>query len=92
MGSWPRETLLVIDGARLGHAVWLCPTEVWAGRLPQLDFEWETLPFLGVAVVISSLTTVGFQGAAAPRPGLNSTELGLFNNLTQRLGLLTVPS
>ncbi len=92
MGSWPRETLLVIDGARLGHAVWLRPTEVWAGCLPQLDFEWETLPLLGVAVVISSLTTVGFQGAAAPRPGLNSTELGLFNNLTQRLGLLTVPS
>jgi hypothetical protein len=91
-GDWPRETLLVIDGARLGHAVWLRPADVWAGRLPQLDFEWETLPFLGVAFVISSLTTVGFQGAVAPRPGLTPTERGLFNDLTERLGLLTMPS
>jgi len=49
------ETLLVIDGARLGHAVWLRPTEVWGRAAAATRFEWETLPFLGVAVVISSL-------------------------------------
>jgi hypothetical protein len=88
-GDWPKATLLVIDGARLGHAVWLRPTGVWAGRLPELDFGWEELPFLGVAVVVSSLTTTGFQGAAASRPGLTSSEQELFDKLVKRLGLVT---
>jgi hypothetical protein len=86
-GNWPKETLLVIDAARLGHAVWLRPDDVWAGRLPQLDLEWDTLPFLGVAIVLSTLTAAGFHGAAAARPGLTSNELSLFADLCRRLGL-----
>jgi hypothetical protein len=86
-GNWPKETLLVIDAARLGHAVWLRPDGVWAGRLPQLELGWETLPYLGVALVVSTLTAVGFRGAAAARPGLDSDELALFEELCRRLGL-----
>ena len=86
-GSWPKETLLVIDAARLGQAAWLRPDGVWAERLPQLDLGWETLPFLGVAIVISTLTAAGFHGAAASRPGLGSGELVLFEKLCKRLGL-----
>jgi len=89
-GSWPKETVLVIDAARLGHAVWLRPDGVWAGRLPQLDLGWETLPFLGVAIVISTLTAAGFHGAAAGKPGLTSDELALFEELCRRLGLHVV--
>jgi hypothetical protein len=86
-GRWPAKTLLVIDAARLGHAVWLRGDDAWAGRLPQLDLEWETLPFLGVAMVFSTLTAAGFHGAAAPRPDLGSDELALFGELCRRLEL-----
>ena len=86
-GNWPSETLLVIDAARLGHAVWLRPDGVWAGRLPELDLGWESLPFLGVALVVSTLTAAGFRGAAAARPDLTPDGLALFENLCRRLGL-----
>lgn len=86
-GNWPKETLLIIDAARLGHAAWSRPVGVWAGRLPQLDLEWQTLPFLGVAIVFSTLTAAGFHGGAAPRPGLNPHELAIFEDLCRRLGL-----
>jgi hypothetical protein len=88
-GSWPGVTLLIVDASRLGHAVWLRPNGVWVGRLPELNIEWEALPFLGVAVVVSSLTTVGFRGAACARTNLDSTQFEIFNKLCQRLGLLT---
>lgn len=86
-GNWPKETLLVIDAARLGHAVWLRPDGVWAGRLPELDLGWESLPFLGVALVVSTLTAAGFRGAVAPRPNLTQDELALFEELCRRLQL-----
>ena len=66
-GNWPKETLLVIDAARLGHAVWLRPDGVWALGLPDLDLGWESLPFLGVALVVSTLTAAGFRGAGRTR-------------------------
>ena len=86
-GNWPKETLLVIDAARLGHAVWLRPDGVWAQRLPDLDLGWESLPFLGVALVVSTLTAAGFRGAAAPRPNLTQDELALFEEVCRRLRL-----
>jgi hypothetical protein len=86
-GNWPKETLLVIDAARLGHAVWLRPDGVWAGRLPELDLGWESLPFLGVALVVSTLTAAGFRGAVSPRPDLTPDESALFDELCRRLGL-----
>jgi hypothetical protein len=86
-GNWPKETLLVIDAARLGHAVWLRPDGAWAGRLPQLELGWETLPFLGVALVVSTVTAAGFRGAAAPRPGLSEDHFALFVELCGRLSL-----
>lgn len=86
-GNWPKETLLVIDAARLGHAVWLRPEGVWAGRLPEFDLGWESLPFLGVALVMSTLTAAGFRGAAAARPNLTQDEQALFVELCRRIQL-----
>ena len=86
-GNWSSTTLLIIDAARLGHAVWLWPDGVWAVRLLQLDLDWETLPFLEVAIVFSTLVAAGFHSAAAPRSSHAMDELELFHDLCKRLGL-----
>jgi hypothetical protein len=71
----------------MDNVAWLRPDSGWASRLPQLELEWETLSFLGVAIVFSTLMSVGFRGAAAARPNLKSDEMESFRKLTQRLGI-----
>lgn len=87
-GDWPPDTLLVIDASRLGQSTWLRPDSTWAPRLSQLDFKWDSLPFIGVAIIFSSLDVPGFRGAAAARPGLTTAQALLLECLATSLGLV----
>jgi hypothetical protein len=87
-GDWPLDTLLVLDASRLGQSIWLRPDSSWAQRLSQLDLDWDSLPFIGVAIIFSSLDRPGFRGAAAAPPGLSTNRAILFERLTTSLGLV----
>jgi hypothetical protein len=53
---WSKDTLLVVEASRLGMA-WNRPEVVWAGRLEHLNLDWSSIPFLGLIVMFSGLTS-----------------------------------
>jgi hypothetical protein len=85
-GGWSADTLLVIDPSRLGTS-WLRPDEVWAQRLAAIPIPWDSTPFLGVAVVFSSLDRPGLHGAWVGRHGLSPAAAGKLAHFVAALGL-----
>lgn len=69
-GNWDPNTILIVDLSRLSWS-WLRDSSTWLGVLPTLGFDWDSLPFLGVAIIISDLSTTEIQGAFTPRPNLS---------------------
>lgn len=69
-GNWNPNTILIVDLSRLSWS-WLRGSSMWLGVLQALGFDWDSLPFLGVAVIISDLSTTEIQGAFTTRPNLS---------------------
>jgi len=87
MGAWPPNTLLVVDVSRIGNVMWLRGDELWARRLHGMSAGWNELPFLGVAMILSTLTSVGYRGAIAPRRNLSHIEVAVFTEAVSVLGV-----
>jgi hypothetical protein len=70
--GWAYRPLLVIDLSRVGFAFGRS-REVWAAVLEHRT-NWAAVPFLGIVVTFSSLTSDGLQGACAMREDTSESE------------------
>ena len=52
-----------------------------------MSADWNELPFLGVAMIFSTLTSVGYRGAVAPRRDLSNAEVAAFTEAVNALGV-----
>lgn len=68
-GEWDPMTLLVVDMSRAGLS-WMRPEAVWPAIFARLELDWSTLPFAGVVVGFSSLTSLTMSGTYFLRPTL----------------------
>ncbi len=89
-GSWSENTILVIDLSRLSWS-WMRSRDVWLGALAQLSLRWETLPFLGIAVMQSGLTTTNIEGAFLPRPDLGDEFSQINKAMMNKIGIISLP-
>ena len=85
-GGWSAGTYLVIDPSRLGTSR-LRPDGVWAQRLTAIPIPRDATPFLGAAVVSSSLDRPGFHGAWIGRPGLAPPDVAKLAHVVSVLGI-----
>ena len=84
--GWSSDTLLVVDGSRLGMA-WLRPEEIWAGRLEALSPTWGTVPFLGVVVMFSGLTSTSIRAFGIMDDGLDPSIQDSLDDVLGAIGL-----
>jgi hypothetical protein len=69
-GSWGPRTVLLVDISTARLAQWLGPDGL-AAWLQGVQFEWDDLPFAGVAICFSHLHGLALGGLCIYRPGLD---------------------
>lgn len=90
-GDWPAHVVLVVDLANAGFAASSRPPGVWAGVLQELVATFDDLPFVAIAVVTSSLTSVKFQGAMCLVRRGDPEVSSIVVRLANALGLVLAP-
>ena len=84
--SWSSDTHLVVDGSRLGMA-WLRPEEIRAGRLEMIRPSWGAIPFLGVVVMFSGLTSTSIRASGIMDDGLVPSIQNSLDDVLDAIGL-----
>lgn len=84
-------TLLVVDVGRLGLA-WTTPEGIWETIISRLLIPWDELPYEGIVITLTGLTSLTVRGYPFLRPGISALNCDAALQVLHALGIVRVLS
>jgi hypothetical protein len=90
-GKWDRDRTILLIDISTAHLALLLSWDELAAWLDAISFDWDDLPFAGVAVCFTNLHSPAISGVCRYRPDLNAADRQCLEPVLTSIGLPITP-